>query len=122
MKKTPAEIWIVIAACIVTMLILLFAHDAAAQNGQTESEIALLQSSRHSYHYIPDSDPVIRLSDLIEYETECYNDSSFVQGYVEYVCHDPGCVVYHGAEWLQYWIHREPTFSGFIQWFKNKVK
>ena len=129
----------------ITFILILVASVCHAQNGQTESEIALLQvrESKHTHYEIKYEgyDPVIRLSDLIDYETECYNDSAayaenrcvwnpqswtaeytsckyeFVRttdGYVQQ-CIIPDHIVTK-------WRHREPTMTGFIQWLKNEAK
>jgi hypothetical protein len=57
----------------------------------------------------------ITLGDLVEYSEECYNDSSygyfskFGEGWIEY---DP----------ISKWVHRRPTFDGFIEWRMKRLK
>lgn len=64
---------------------------------------------------------VILSSDLIQYETECYNDSILIEAYLPYKCGDPHCLVMHDSyEYVEYWIHTPATFDGFIQWLKNR--
>lgn len=65
-------------------------------------------------------DPEIKLSDLIDYQTECYNDSTEVTQRSFYDCGRPFCLVDHGIIYKTVWRHREPTFAGFIQYLKSK--
>lgn len=78
-------------------------------------------------------DPIIRMSDLIEYQIECYNDSTLIEvhktpnrsindmlnGSYSLVdaCMWPRC---HTSHYSNVWHHREPTFVGFIQWIKTQ--
>lgn len=72
-----------------------------------------------TYH----DDPIIRMSDLIEYETECYNDSTKVWEHtfeptsIMDCAYDYGCIYPHHYGWVMH--HHEPTFTGFIQWLKS---
>lgn len=67
---------------------------------------------------------VIYLSDFIQYETECYNDSTEVVVHVGEWCvglstgyGDFECISYGHYDTTK-WIHREPIFTGFIEWIK----
>lgn len=80
--------------------------------------------------------------DLFDYENECFNDSTALYYYT--VC-DWGCVnipcdpnakkelieIYHEdgtitleelMPCIKHWHHKEPTFIGFINWLKSKLK
>lgn len=70
------------------------------------------------YHELPSLE-----EKLIQYADECYNDST---KYCSYLVCDNGCIEIpcdyeHPAyEYCKKkYIHREPTFSGFIQWLKK---
>lgn len=67
-------------------------------------------------------DPLIHLSDLIEYQTECYNDSTKVWHHIDkadQMCvFDYGCVFHEHYGWVI--LHTQPTFTGFIQYLKSK--
>lgn len=96
---------------------------------EVESAIRWIDSTQphRPFTWIVDSadysppDPAIHLSDLIEYQTECYNDSTLVQAYIPYDCGQPFCLVDHPkSTYVEYWIHAEPTFEGFIKWIKSR--
>lgn len=62
---------------------------------------------------------------MVEYEKECYNDST----YVEYYQHnsppmsdDGSCVlaVYIPPTLVKEWRHKEPTFKDFVRWAAKK--
>lgn len=68
---------------------------------------------------------------FLEYEKECYADSTFVEMHCykyqgdEYFrpkdCIDPG--FYLGYVGLKSWYeHKEPTFKGFIEFIKKRLK
>lgn len=59
---------------------------------------------------------LITLELLLEYSTECYNDSSII---TTHECPENriGCVVYHTGYRK---IHRTPTLNGFIEWILKK--
>ena len=72
----------------------------------------------------------ITINDLYEYKLKCYNDSSEVFYYI--MC-DWDCVkVYCDKEskpnqplslqCKSHWIHKEPTFDGFIMFIEKKYK
>ena len=54
---------------------------------------------------------IIMLNDILDYEKECYNDSV---SYRDLVFENKQYVV------KDIWIHREPTFKGFIEFLKKK--
>lgn len=131
-----------------TLLFLLFAFSCNAQEGMTGSEIYLITNDDkcdHAWITINTNppfdecmkcgksaiavaekvfyDPCINISDLIEYERKCFNDSTLVEAYIPYDCGQPFCLVAHPeSKYVEYWIHREPTFTGFITWLKNRMK
>lgn len=47
---------------------------------------------------------IITFEDLLDYQKECYNDSTAYYG--------------NGID-NKVWIHREPTFADFIEWIKK---
>ena len=53
---------------------------------------------------------------LTQYQTECYNDSTLFEGYVNKIT--ASGIVWQ--EWEVFYTHREPTFTGFIEWLKQK--
>jgi len=62
---------------------------------------------------------------LFEYETDCYNDSIYIQ-VDEWVKEEHGgkggmpkfTTGYQVTKWI--WWHEEPTFKGFIKWLKEQ--
>lgn len=68
----------------------------------------------------------VEMLHLLElYERDCYNDSTFVQEWrIEFVRWDslsPDVSTGHYEEFLySKWEHREPTFTGFIKWLKDR--
>ena len=72
----------------------------------------------------------ITLQDLIDYQKECYNDSTLEYEYmIEYwngvrfdtmysktIKRMPECYITQ----IKKWIHKQPTFEGFIEYLKNK--
>ena len=64
-----------------------------------------------SFITINEGSRIITLNDLLEYEKECYNDSV---SYRDLVFENKKYVV------KDIWIHREPTFKGFIEFIKKK--
>jgi len=64
-------------------------------------------------------DTPIFIGDFIEYEKECYADSTYYSGAID--CPDGivGCGVLH---WGNYWTHKEPTFKGFVEYIKRRLK
>jgi len=120
-----------------TFLLLLSAIIGQAQTGFTEAEIYQIENE----FFVDVSTPhrpfvwiggCINLIDLIEYETECFNDSTLVEvHHVEELnitdwfsigggaCMWPRCPESH---YRNVWIHRQPTFDGFISWIKNRIK
>ena len=54
------------------------------------------------------------------YEKECYNDSSLHKEYISYVSYNDGKPVGVGEPIRTYYIHREPTFKGFIEFLRKK--
>jgi hypothetical protein len=73
---------------------------------------------------------IITLSDLMEYEEECYNDSTEAaydyykwgnDTTIQSPSIDPGHIMgYIGRKNI--YIHKQPTFAGFIIWLKTKYK
>ena len=67
----------------------------------------------------------ITVKDMIEYEKQCYNDSTARYYYL--VC-DNGCYEVpcnkgdksFFGECPIHWEHKKPTFEGFIIWIKKK--
>lgn len=129
-----------------TILFILLPFFAVSQSPETASEIKLLQGDQMPiipygvYDKIPEYqsdwlipyDPIIRMSDLLQYQTECYNDSMQVTRHINtsmscmYMLTGDEDTDRHAKclqEWhkdIQVWIHREPTFTGFIEWLKRK--
>lgn len=79
-------------------------------------------------------DPIIKLSDLIAYERECYNDSTQVTEHVNTgmnclymltgfpdIDEDAKCQNERHYD-HQVWRHKQPTFTGFIAWLQKKQK
>lgn len=85
-----------------------------------KSPIGVAASEQTKAQFGMHNDPIIRMSDLTEYQTECYNDSTLVQAYIPYDCNIIGCMVMHESKYVEYWIHKEPTFEGFINWLKSR--
>ena len=66
---------------------------------------------------------------LQDYETECYNDSTYVEYWQyhespSYTDSITGAsfvyTVHYSPTTIKEWQHKEPTFKGFIEWLKNK--
>ena len=59
---------------------------------------------------------------MIEYEQECYNDSTQVEVYIDPNYNEKG--VHSGTllmgSYKKQWIHKTPTLKGFITWLKDK--
>ncbi|MHA1470581.1 MAG: hypothetical protein ACTSSP_08485, partial [Candidatus Asgardarchaeia archaeon] len=81
-----------------------------------------------------DYDLVIKLSDLVEYEQECYNDSARYHSYNPKHLGIEGCYEQTGDLMNGYdfklvctnkdhfsYKHKTPTFKGFIEWLKVDV-
>lgn len=68
----------------------------------------------------------ITLADLLNYQTECYNDSTQVWEHVfnptsMFDCaYDYGCVYHWHYGWVTH--HMQPTFNGFIEWLTKRKK
>jgi len=62
---------------------------------------------------------------LVEYETDCFNDSVYRMVDVWHYSHSEGTEFSGGRFNVGYqtmelkWVHREPTFKGFIKWLKK---
>ena len=63
---------------------------------------------------------------LDQYSTECYNDSVYETCYEFIKDHDYGTEFSGGTITMGYmgsidrWVHKEPTFIGFIEWLKER--
>lgn len=62
---------------------------------------------------------------LQEYETDCYNDSTLRNVYIDpnYTQYDKNGFGYRttmGGYYEKQWTRKEPTFKGFINWLKDK--
>lgn len=65
----------------------------------------------------PTEDELFRL--LNKYSTECYNDSTVTT--MQIACPEGrvGCLVYHERKEV---VHRKPTFTGFIEWLRERQR
>lgn len=62
----------------------------------------------------------VSVEDLIDYQKECYNDSTFIkEKWVQYEGY-PGDLVYREKIIPSHWVHKKPTFEGFIEYMKLK--
>ena len=67
---------------------------------------------------------IVTLDLLEEYQEYCYNDSTNIKAHKE--TYGEWCISYDGhtcdnPEHYEYrWVHKEPTFNGFIEWLKLK--
>ena len=80
---------------------------------------------RKSTYQKPDTNKVIKKEFLkcytiedfqkyVKYETECYNDSTYIS---------TGDVIFNGTTYISMggkFIHKQPTFEGFIDWIRLK--
>ena len=112
---------------ICTLLIIFVFCDANAQEykqrlrdnfAKADSVFNLAFPVKEKLYYLfdyNDSKP-LTVDLLLEYETECYNDSTEV---MTHECPDnvPGCLLYH--TWYKT-IHKEPTFKDFLAWLRKK--
>ena len=70
-----------------------------------------------------DINPYQNLLNILEqYEKECYADSTLHYEYAGYMSSGFGDIQPVGAPIRSYWIHKELTFQGFIEFLKRKVK
>lgn len=64
----------------------------------------------------------VSVQDLIDYQKECYNDSTYIaerwEEYEEY----PGDLVYRIKQIPAHYTHKKPTFEGFIEYMKRKTR
>lgn len=69
-------------------------------------------------------DKVLTFQMLLDYEKHCYNDSTKVRRHKDNtgICmaYDYDCIIPEHYENI--WVHKQPTFQGFIEWYKNKIK
>ena len=130
---------------LLTTILILFTMILIGQNSKyLGSRIPLKDSTGNtitipefdeSYWEVPDiprSRGVVRdteefiLDLLIEYETDCFNDSAVSYYYTlcDMGCWDVPCnkgdTLWHGGLCPEHWHHEEPTFKGFIKWLKLK--
>jgi hypothetical protein len=64
---------------------------------------------------------IITFSTFLEYQTGCYNDS--LKGPTIEELPDTGDGIYRTIEYLvPHYLHKEPTFIGFIEYVKKKYK
>lgn len=133
-----------------TILFIFLPFLALSQNGQTESEIQLVRLNEWTWDttvhdeseygvgnfYDVDDysvgldtnaksfrfDEIIMMSDLLTYQTECYNDSTERSGWIFVESDYPNAfgLVAGWDEWQTWWHHREPTITGFIEWLKKR--
>ena len=72
-----------------------------------------------------DSDVLITLKLLIEYEKFCYNDSTEIDVYVDpNVKTEVAPGIYSTTLMMGHfekkWVHRQPTVADFVQWVRKK--
>ena len=94
------------------MLIIILIGVCWGQNKYLSLDITFVRVDTTSYNFI-------FLEHLLEYEKECHADSTFLLNPIPCPDNLPGCLVYHATK---FWIHREPTFKGFIEFIKRKLK
>ena len=96
-----------------TIILLIFCFSIGmGQNSREEGDTVYIEvTCDDSSIPMPVDQPITR-EDLFRYAEECYNDSTEIQVYNG--CGISGCCVWHGYK--DVWIHKEPTFPGFIEW------
>lgn len=71
---------------------------------------------------------IIPYKTIKEYVDWCYKDSMFVERWKDayYTLPDSiginGSFIFHPAQYIKIWEHKEPTFIGFYEWLKDKNK
>jgi len=82
--------------------------------------IPYIESNDFDYNGLTDKDIInVILSSYNEYSQECYNDSAYKCGYVTIWEKNKS---YGWSDYQCNWIHKEPTFTDFMEWLKNKYK
>ena len=85
------------------------------------------------YSPFPESPPIVKtdslivitFQDLIDYQKECYNDSTLTGGvfiFEEDLLRKDGTVYASSGRWKYYYDHSQPTFEGFIEYMEKKYK
>jgi len=107
------------------LLIILLSIIPLLMNGQDTTKaiydfpIISLNKSMDDYR----AESLLKL--LIEYETDCYNDSTLIQVNVNPDRNFTGkngstTLVYYPPIWKDEWIHKQPILSDFIKWLHKK--
>jgi len=69
---------------------------------------------------------LITINLLLEYEKECYNDSSvaYYWTFCDMECWEVSCIKgdtnWFGQKCPEYWIHKTPIFSDFLKWIRKQ--
>ena len=64
--------------------------------------------------------PIV-LQIMIEYKEDCYNDSTKqINGYGQVTCYPMNPPIYKYEFYDTVYVHKTPTFDGFLQWFSKK--
>lgn len=86
--------------------------------GQTWDGGSRTKPIKGQLHFFPeggkDYPKLITLQDLLDYEKECYADSSFEKSF-QYWRDDDRIITIPDR-----WVHREPTFKGFIEFLRSR--
>ena len=118
---------------LLTLILIITTIGMMGQEWETDStEIKLpvitLKCYNSASKTTPIEDGLFKL--LTKYQTECYNDSTEVtydwfefdgKRYSWTPTIDPGINPNYIGTWA-IWEHRQPTFTGFIQWLKERSK